>query len=153
MRRVVLPLVTAVALTFVVVPSTSAAPSTGLSTPTFDKRLQNQTNKARKANEAGALKFGRCLDRFAQRQANRMARQQRMFHQDLSIPLSRCRAQTVGENVAHGFQTPRSNIRGWMNSPGHRSNMLSRSFTRLGVGVAMDASGHTWTAQVFGRPA
>lgn len=40
-----------------------------------------------------------------------------------------------------------------MNSPGHRRNMLSKKYTRLGIGVAVDDEGCRYTAQVFGRPA
>ncbi|WP_313408616.1 CAP domain-containing protein [Aeromicrobium sp.] len=149
MRRILVAL--AVAMALVVVP---AAPSSvAMSVDTFDQRLKKQTNKARTANDVRALRHGKCLDRYAQRQARRMARQQRMYHQNLSVVLRACRSRTVGENVAYGFRTPKSNIRGWLNSPGHRKNMLSRKFTRIGIGVAKDSDGRTYTVQVFGRPA
>ena len=148
MRRIAVALLSALAL--VVVP---AAPSSfAMSTSTFDKRLHDQTNDARKNHDLRALKRGSCLDRYAQRQAQRMAKQQRMYHQDLSVVLKRCKARTVGENVAYGFTTPKANIRGWMNSTGHRRNMLSRKFSRLGIGVAKDKKGRTYTVQVFGHP-
>lgn len=148
MRRLLVAFVTGVAL--VVVP---AAPSShAMSTRTFDQRLHQQTNSARTARDVKPLRFGSCLNRYAQRQANRMAQQRRMHHQNLSVVLKRCKARAVGENVATGFRTPKSNIRGWLNSPGHRRTMLSRSYTRLGVGVAKDSSGRTYTVQVFGRP-
>jgi uncharacterized protein YkwD len=38
-----------------------------------------------------------------------------------------------GENVAMGYLTPRAVMRAWMNSPGHRANILSRSFRHIGV--------------------
>ncbi|MCD9154879.1 CAP domain-containing protein [Aeromicrobium duanguangcaii] len=134
------------------VPSAPASATT-MSPSTFDQRLHDLTNSARHARGLGTLRFDSCLDRYAQRQARRMAAQQRMFHQNLSAVLRRCNARAVGENVAHGFRTPRSNIRGWLNSPGHRHNMLSRKYTRLGIGMVRDGRGHTWTVQLFGRPA
>jgi len=148
MRRVLVALVSAVAL--VVVP---AAPSSvAMSTKTFDKQLHQQTNAARTSHDVKPLKFGTCLNRYAQRQANRMAKQRRMYHQNLSVVLKRCKARTVGENVATGFRTPKANIRGWLKSPGHRRNLLSTKYTRLGIGVAKDSRGRTYTVQVFGRP-
>jgi uncharacterized protein YkwD len=57
----------------------------------------------------------------------------------------------IGENLAGGFKTPEAAVAGWMASPGHRSNILSASFTEIGVGVAGGSSrfGMCWT-QEFG---
>jgi uncharacterized protein YkwD len=46
----------------------------------------------------------------------------------------------VGENIAMGYQTPRQVVRGWMNSPGHRENILS-DYLHLGVGILKGGSG------------
>lgn len=140
------------ALALVVAPSTSSSAASALSAPTFDKRLHQQTNKAREAHGRKKLKKGKCFDRFAQRQAERMAEQQRMFHQNLRTVLRKCGARAVAENVAYGFTRPKPNVRAWMNSPGHRRNLLSRGYTRLGIGVAKGEDGRFYTVQVFGRP-
>lgn len=57
-----------------------------------------------------------------------------------------------GENIAKGQPDPESVMRAWMNSPGHRANILNCGFRDLGVGLAY-GSGHTpyWT-QDFGTP-
>ncbi len=139
-----------IGLTLVVAPS---SPAEAISVTSFDKKLHKQTNKVRKAHGRKALKNGRCLDRYARRQAKRMARQQRMFHQDLGVVLRGCKARAVAENVAVGFSRPGPNVRAWLRSPGHRKNMLNRRYTRLGIGVAKGADGRFYTVQVFGRPA
>ena len=54
--------------------------------------------------------------------------------------------RTAGENIARGYKTPESVVNGWMNSSGHRANILNSSFTRIGVGYVKD--GHYWT-QMF----
>ena len=41
----------------------------------------------------------------------------------------------VGENIAYGYPTPEAVVRGWMNSEGHRANILSQSYTHLIVGI------------------
>ncbi|XBP91294.1 CAP domain-containing protein [Micromonospora sp. CCTCC AA 2012012] len=55
-----------------------------------------------------------------------------------------------GENVAWGQPTPAEVMRDWMNSQGHRDNILNCSFTQIGVGVAR-SNGPYWT-QDFGTP-
>jgi uncharacterized protein YkwD len=49
------------------------------------------------------------------------------------------RSWTVGENIGYGsgtLATPRSMVRGWMDSAGHRANILARQFRMIGVGIA-----------------
>ena len=46
------------------------------------------------------------------------------------------RFSAAGENIAYGQRTPAEVMRDWMNSPGHRSNILSRIYTEIGVGLA-----------------
>ncbi|MFD4371905.1 CAP domain-containing protein [Streptomyces sp. NPDC058486] len=55
---------------------------------------------------------------------------------------------TYGENIAMGQTTPEQVMEGWMNSPGHRANILNCDFKELGVGVHTNG-GPYWT-QVFG---
>ncbi|MFJ7967639.1 sigma-70 family RNA polymerase sigma factor [Streptomyces sp. NPDC096324] len=56
---------------------------------------------------------------------------------------------TYGENIAMGQQTPESVMESWMNSPGHRANILNCSFKNIGVGVHKGSGGPWWT-QDFG---
>ena len=44
------------------------------------------------------------------------------------------RYSTAGENIAAGYSTPEQVVNGWMNSEGHRANILNASFTTIGVG-------------------
>lgn len=54
--------------------------------------------------------------------------------------------KSAGENIAKGYATPQAVVNGWMNSSGHRANILNANYTRIGVGYV--ASGHYWT-QMF----
>ena len=56
---------------------------------------------------------------------------------------------SAGENIAQGYRTPEEVVEGWMNSPGHRANILNESFTHLGVGY--DSNGHYWTQMFIGK--
>lgn len=61
--------------------------------------------------------------------------------------------EAYGENVAVGQRSGSEVVVAWMNSEGHRANILNPRYTELGVGYALDNGGHPYYAQVFGRPA
>lgn len=56
--------------------------------------------------------------------------------------------RSAGENIAYGQRTPQAVVNGWMNSSGHRANILSTSYTQIGVGYV--AKGHYWTQMFMG---
>ncbi len=56
--------------------------------------------------------------------------------------------QTVGENIAWGQNSPESVMSAWMNSPGHRQNIMSSSFSKIGIGVA-EKDGTLYWVQLF----
>ena len=62
------------------------------------------------------------------------------------------RFSSAGENIAYGQRTPQEVMNGWMNSPGHRSNILSPSYTQIGVGMAKNSSGVLYWTQMFIKP-
>ena len=56
--------------------------------------------------------------------------------------------RTAGENIAYGQKTPQAVVNAWMNSSGHRANILNSSYTQIGVGYV--AKGHYWTQMFIG---
>lgn len=62
------------------------------------------------------------------------------------------RFSTAGENIAYGQKTPAEVMNGWMNSPGHRANILSRTYTNIGVGLAKTSTGVKYWTQMFTKP-
>lgn len=54
----------------------------------------------------------------------------------------------AGENLARGQKTPEQVVNAWMNSPGHRKNILSERYTQIGVGYV--ANGNYWTQHFIG---
>ena len=56
--------------------------------------------------------------------------------------------RAAGENIAYGYATPEKVVNAWMNSEGHRANILNASYARLGVGYVAD--GHYWTQWFVG---
>ncbi|MER7572470.1 CAP domain-containing protein [Streptomyces sp. NPDC126514] len=60
------------------------------------------------------------------------------------------RRRSIGENIACGQRSPAEVVQGWMNSPGHRANILKRDFTHIGVGFAGGGEAGTYWTQLFG---
>lgn len=58
--------------------------------------------------------------------------------------------RTVGENIACGQRSPADVVEGWMNSPGHRANILKADFTHIGIGLAGGGRAGTYWTQLFG---
>lgn len=58
----------------------------------------------------------------------------------------------AGENIAMGQRTPADVMNGWMNSSGHRANILNSSYTEIGVGYVTGSNGQTYWVQHFIRP-
>ncbi|MET9367511.1 CAP domain-containing protein [Streptomyces griseoflavus] len=74
---------------------------------------------------------------------------------DGSGPLERATAagsarRAVGENIACGQRSPAEVVEGWMNSPGHRANILAAGFTHIGVGFAGGGRAGTYWTQLLG---
>ncbi len=57
--------------------------------------------------------------------------------------------RTAGENIAKGQKDPQAVVNAWMNSSGHRANILNSSFTQIGVGYVAD--GNYWTQMFIGK--
>lgn len=58
---------------------------------------------------------------------------------------------SAGENIAMGQKTPQEVMNAWMNSDGHRKNILNPNFTELGVGIASNGSSLYWTQMFIGK--
>jgi uncharacterized protein YkwD len=58
----------------------------------------------------------------------------------------------LGENIAWNQPKPKDAVAGWMDSTGHRENLLSQEYTQIGVAMAKNAKGEPYWVQVFGTP-
>ncbi|MEM7760950.1 MAG: CAP domain-containing protein [Cyanobacteria bacterium P01_A01_bin.40] len=111
------------------------------------------TNQVRAKRGLRPLRSNCRLYKAAQNHSVNMARMRKTTHtgsdgSNMETRVKRVgyRYSTLAENVAGGQKTPSQAVRAWLNSPGHRRNMLSPKYTEIGVG----ASNNYWT-QVFGR--
>jgi uncharacterized protein YkwD len=112
-----------------------------MATKTFEQQVLELTNQERAKQGLPALKANTELNYTADKYAELMAKNNYVSHTgpDGSLPWDRAKkvgfeAQTMGENIAAGQTTPKEVVQDWMNSPGHRANILNRNYTQLGVG-------------------
>ncbi len=122
-----------------------------ISSTTFEKDVHTLANKERAKRGLARVSHSPCLDRYAEAQAKAMAQKKKMYHQDLQPILRACKLSTVGENVARGYSSGSSVTKAWMNSPGHRANILGSRYRSIGVGAYQDSKGTWYVAQVLGR--
>jgi uncharacterized protein YkwD len=119
------------------------------------------TNAERAKAGCRPLTVDATLTAVAQAHSQDMATNDYFDHnsQDGMTPFDRMTAagyrfSTAAENIAAGQRTPQDVMTAWMNSPGHRANILNCALTQIGVGYATDSSsdyGVYWT-QDFGTP-
>ncbi|WP_235978147.1 MULTISPECIES: CAP domain-containing protein [Streptomyces] len=132
--------------------------SSGSGGGTADRTTAGQilslVNEERAQAGCPALKASAALDRAAQKYSETMASDGELSHTgpDGSTVADRVGREgyawsAVGENIAVGQQDARAVMDSWMNSEGHRANILNCSFEELGVGVRH--SGGPWWTQVF----
>ena len=78
-----------------------------------------------------------------------MAAEGGLSHQSLSPMLSQCGAHAAAENVGmNSSSSPASMVAAFMNSPGHRANILG-SYSGIGIGAYRDSRGVWWVTQDF----
>lgn len=122
-----------------------------------EQRLFDLTNQARANSGLPALRFDPRLCRAARLHSANMARYNTMSH-SLDGRSHQNRAAEAGypsgmvaENISYSQYSPDGAINTWLNSSGHRANMLSYSYADLGVGIAYSSGGAPYYTQVFGR--
>lgn len=128
----------------------------------LEREIIDLVNVERESRGLAPLRINNKLVQAAQHHAGNMAAQRRMAHSlsgaDLPDPEDRLdhynyQWWTWGENVAYGYAGAQTVMNAWMNSSGHRENILNGNFTEIGVGVRLSSNGVPYYCQVFGRPA
>jgi uncharacterized protein YkwD len=134
------------------VPETTAPEPTAPSTQatTSGSPILRATNAARTKAGLRALSANACLTRLAQQHAEQLAAADTLYHQDLGTVIDACGTSTAGENVAMNPSGPAAMVGQWLDSPGHRANLLNSGFTLIGIGTAQAGNGAWYGVQVFG---
>lgn len=144
-------------------PSTPVVPTTPVEQPTQsyaglsaeESEVVRLVNIEREKNGLAPLKASSQLSNVARMKSQDMATKNYFSHTSPTYgsPFDMMKQfgisyKTAGENIAKGYLSPASVMNGWMNSSGHRANILNSSFGTIGVGAYKVGSTIYWT-QMF----
>lgn len=135
---------------------TVTAPAVRTRTQAMMVQVVRLTNAEREEAGCPALSVDHDLITASLRQSRYMARTRLFSHvwRNGSTFVSRSKAagyrQPAGENIAWGYRNAADVVDAWMQSPGHRANILNCRAKSIGTGVAYAADGTPYYTQVFG---
>jgi uncharacterized YkwD family protein len=122
----------------------------------YEQKVVDLTNQERAKNGLPALKVDTTLSKMAHEKARDMSANNYFSHTSPTYgsPFDMMKKFGItynyaGENIAMGQQTPQEVVNAWMNSEGHRKNILSPNFNYIGVGYV--AQGNYWAQDFIGK--
>ena len=131
-------------------------PTTDASVTNYEKEVIRLVNEIRVQNGLRELTYDWELCRVARYKSQDMKDNRYFSHTSPTYgsPFQMMKSfgityRTAGENIAKGQATPQAVVNAWMNSSGHRANILNSSFTHIGVGYVAD--GRYWTQMFIGK--
>lgn len=122
----------------------------------FEKKVVELTNVERQKQGLKPLVLDEALSKVAREKSLDMQRNKYFSHTSPTYgsPFDMMKKfgisfRTAGENIAMGQRTPEEVVNAWMNSSGHRQNILNPNFTHIGVGYV--ENGNYWTQMFIGK--
>ncbi|MBM7553681.1 CAP domain-containing protein [Thalassobacillus pellis] len=122
----------------------------------FEQKVVELTNQERQERGLAPLKVDTELSKVAREKSADMASNGYFSHTSPTYgsPFDMMKQfgieyRTAGENIAKGQRSPQEVVNAWMNSEGHRKNILNSSFTHIGVGYV--ENGNVWTQMFIGK--
>jgi uncharacterized protein YkwD len=138
-------------------PAASPAPASTSPQDTFDQQILGLVNQERAKVGADPLRINEQLDLAADQHTLDQASMNKMSHTGSNGSNMGDRIKNAGyvfsyagENVAYGFGDAAAVMSGWMNSAGHRQNILNPNYQEIGIGYAQGADGRPYWTQDFG---
>ena len=131
-------------------------PQTDSTILNYEKEVIRLVNEIRVQNGLKALTYNWELSRVARYKSQDMKDNRYFSHTSpvYGSPFQMMKNfgityRSAGENIAKGQRSPQAVVNAWMNSSGHRANILNASFTQIGVGYVAD--GNYWTQMFIGK--
>lgn len=146
-------IITAALAATALVLSTLSPASAAISSQTYESQVKAQTNKFRASKDRVKVTHSKCLDRWAESWARKLAKERRLVHRDaasMTKVMRDCGLGVFTENLAMGYASGTSTVVAWQNSPGHRANLLNTA-VRMHAAAAVKSGGTWWVVQVMGR--
>ena len=130
--------------------------STVTSQVAFENKVLELVNTERAKNGLSALQMDESVRKVARVKSSDMSKNKYFSHTSptYGTPFEMLKSygisyKSAGENIAQGYTSPEAVVKGWMNSSGHRANILNASYTHIGIGY--EASGNYWTQMFIGK--
>ncbi|MBV7506695.1 sporulation protein [Bacillus sp. sid0103] len=122
----------------------------------YEQKVVDLTNQERAKNGLPALKVDVTLSKMAHEKSRDMSANGYFSHTSPTYgsPFDMMKKYGItyryaGENIAMGQRTPEEVVKAWMNSEGHRKNILSSNYNYIGVGYV--SQGNYWTQEFIGK--
>jgi uncharacterized YkwD family protein len=122
----------------------------------YEQKVVDLTNQERAKNGLPALKVDTTLSKMAHEKSRDMSANNYFSHTSPTYgsPFDMMKKYGIsysyaGENIAMGQQTPQEVVKAWMNSAGHRANILNANYNYIGVGYV--SQGNYWTQEFIGK--
>ena len=122
----------------------------------FEQQVVELTNQERSKHGLQPLQVDQALSKVAREKSRDMATNNYFAHNSPTYgsPFDMMNQfeidyRTAGENIAKGQRSPQQVVNAWMNSEGHRANILNGNYTHIGVGYV--EQGNHWTQQFIGK--
>jgi uncharacterized protein YkwD len=133
--------------------STVTVPTASLlsAAETYENRLLYLTNLARTKRGLRPLVKSGCATTVAGNYAYTLAKLGRLVHNSMTKVASTCGASAAGENIGYGNVSADTMFNMWMNSSGHRANILRPEWRSMGMGAYKTMSGRWYGVQNFLR--
>ncbi len=139
-----------------------AAVSSAATAASIEEQVFSAINRFREENQRAPLSMAKDLAGVARLHSQDMATRDYFDHVSPDGNTTRKRVLRCGiinwnrlaENIAMNYRHPDPAgiaIKGWLNSQGHRQNILDQDLTETGIGVAVDAKGRIYLTQLFAR--
>lgn len=139
------------------VPNKPSVPSNG-SVSNYERQVVELVNAERSKNGLAPLTLDNSVSKVARVKSQDMATNNYFSHTSPTyggagqmLTQFGVKWSAYGENIASGQKTPQQVVDAWMNSSGHRANILSSNFTKIGVGYATNSKGTPYWTQMFTR--
>lgn len=130
-------------------------PSLDTSVTSYEKEVVRLVNEIRRENGLNPLTEDWELSRVARYKSQDMLDNKYFSHTSpvYGSPFTMMKNfglsyRSAAENIAKGQSTPKEVVNAWMNSSGHRANILNASYKKIGVGYVKN--GHYWTQMFIG---
>ncbi len=139
-------------------PSQEENNNSNSSVSSYEKQVVDLVNAERAKNGLSALTLDTSVSNVARIKSQDMATNNYFSHESPTygragdmLKQFGIKYTAWGENIASGQKTPQEVVTAWMNSSGHRANILASDFTKIGVGYATNSNGKAYWTQIFTR--